>query len=67
MYPRDEIVLDALPSGVTLLDCPEIAMESSRYRERLHANPKAVEELPVRVADYIRRHGLYEMLQESAA
>lgn len=67
VYPRHEIALNDLPPGGILLDCPEIAMESSRYRERLHANPKSLEELPIRVADYIRRHGLYGMPPESIA
>ena len=65
-YPRNGISLAGLPSHVTLLDCPEIPMESSQFLERLHVNSKeALAELPESVANYIHRHGLYGISPES--
>ncbi len=66
VYPRDGISLAGLPSNVTLLNCPEIPMESSQFRKRLQLNSReTLAELPVSVANYIRKHGLYGISPES--
>jgi nicotinate-nucleotide adenylyltransferase len=60
VYPRQGIPLVRLPENVTELHSPEIPQESRQHREQLKDAPeKALAELPLPVADYIRRHGLY--------
>ena len=61
VYPRQGFALTGLPTDATVLDCPEIAMESRQFRALLQSNPEwALAELPVSVASYIRLHRLYQ-------
>ena len=66
VYPRKGIPILSLPPGATLLNCPEIPMESSQFRARLQSNSEALAELPTPVADYILRNGLYGTSSGSA-
>ncbi len=60
VYPRQGIPLLNLPPQVTLLDCAEIPMESRQFRGQIQSDPeRALANLPVSVAEYIRHHGLY--------
>ena len=66
VYPRQGLRPANLPHGVTLLDCPEIPQESRLFREQFKTHPaQALSGLPLPVADYIRKHGLYGLSSET--